>query len=43
MAHMDIFNADAFQTMELTAAVNKRPHLPSFLEWKVLKEGPVNA
>ncbi len=31
MAHMDIFNADAFQTMELTAAVNKRPHLPSFL------------
>lgn len=31
MAHMDIFNSDAFGMVELTAAVNKRPHLPSFL------------
>lgn len=31
MAHMDIFNSDAFHALELTAAVNKRPHLPSFL------------
>lgn len=31
MSHMDIFNADAFTCQSLTAAVNKRPFLPSFL------------
>lgn len=31
MPHMDIFNSDAFSCQTMTAAVNKRPYLPSFL------------
>lgn len=31
MAHMDIFNDDAFSTVELTGALNRVPHKPGFL------------
>lgn len=31
MASMDIFNSNAFRAVELTAALNKTPHLPTFL------------
>jgi hypothetical protein len=31
MAHMDIFNDRAFHMVDMTAAINKRPHLPTFL------------
>lgn len=31
MAHMDIFNDRAFNMVDMTAAINKRPHLPTFL------------
>lgn len=31
MAHMDIFGADAFRMIELTAAVNKIPRVPTLL------------
>jgi hypothetical protein len=31
MANMDIFNDRAFHMVDMTAAINKRPHLPTFL------------
>lgn len=31
MAHMDIFNADPFTIVEMSAAVNKQPRLPTLL------------
>lgn len=31
MAHMDIFNADPFRMIELTAAVNKMPRIPTLI------------
>ncbi len=31
MAHIDIFNADAFRMVSMTAAVNKQPRLPSLI------------
>lgn len=31
MAHMDIFNDRAFHMVDMTAAINKRPHLPTFV------------
>lgn len=31
MAHIDVFTPDAFNMLEMSAAISKRPYLPSFL------------